>query len=554
MINGGNIKRGAILHICCAVTFLWFSANLQAQTKTYATVAVSNSNTDNPANATDSNLTTSADLKANCGVFGAGATTGEIIIEFGTPLAANATSYVKINTDENLLGSLAKGALGTLVGALLGSQEFTVEARNGTTVVLTGNSNAPATFATETLRIVQNVAGEYFIRLTPNAAYNRIRIVNRYVALIGLGGVKKMYVYDAYTISGSAACGEPLYTSTSATSIVNIGDAGVTNPLNVLTASTTDFSVLSVGLLGVGPSIEQSVYYEGPSNASDTFGIRLSASASLLTAGIAANVTVIASYQGAAVQTKTLSELLTLNALTMTGGAITTLYMTPGSPVDRITVRLSSFASVAQSLDFYGVTKTLSVPTITAYTAICSGSTISLIATVTTGTQVKWYTVASGGTAVATTNSGVAYVTPVLNSSTTYYAEQFSGSCTGVRIAVPVTVVVKPNAGSISGVQTVCNNTAPALLASVSADTGGTITYRWESSHDEVSWNVISGATATTYQPPGLAKSTFYRRVTIITASGISCESVPTSSIKVTTKNCIVYANPMVRQRMKNGA
>jgi hypothetical protein len=363
-----------------------------------------------------------------------------------------------------------------------------------------------------------------------------------------------MYVYDAYTISGSATCGEPVYTSTSATSIVNLGDAGVTNPLNVLTASTTDFSVLSVGLLGVGPSIEQAIYYEGPSNATDTFGVRLSASASLLSAGIAANVSVIASYQGTAVQTKTLTELLTLNALSMTGGAITTLYMTPGSPVDRITVRLSSFAGVAQSLNFYGVTKTLSVPGITAYTSICSGSIISLIATVTTGTQVKWYTVASGGTAVATTNSGVAYVTPVLNASTTYYAEQFSGSCTGVRIAVPVTVITKPAAGVIGGEQTVCLTRTPALITSTSADAGGTISYRWESSLDAVTWNAIPGEINVTYQPPVLLKSTFYRRITINTISGVGCESVPTSHIKVTTKNCMVYANPMVRQRVKNGA
>jgi hypothetical protein len=536
------------------VIFLCLSGSSKAQTKVYATVPVSNTNTDNPGNATDSNLLTKADVKATCGVAGFGATTGDIIIEFSTPLAANTTTFIKVATDEALLGSLIQGGLGTLVGALLGSQEFTVEARSGTTPILTGNSNTPADFATERLRVVQNSAGEFFIRITPNATYNRIRLVNRYVAVLGLNGTKRLYVYDAFTISGSATCGEPVYTSTSATSVVSLGDAGVTNAPNVLTASTSDFSVLNVGILGVGPSIEQTIYFEGSSQASDTFGVRLSASASLLTAGIASNVSVIASYQGAAVQTKTLAELITLNALTMTGGQVTTLYMSPGGLVDRITVRLSSVAGVAQSLNFYGVTKTLALPVISAYSAICSGNTIALTATVATGNQINWYTLPSGGTIVATTNSGVAFVTPALTSGTTYYAEQFSGSCTGVRIAVPITVISNPIAGVIAGDQTVCLTNMPALITSTSADSGGTISYRWESSLDEVLWTSIPSSNTTTYQPPVLPKSTFFRRITINTVSGVPCESVPTNNIKVTTKNCMVYANPMVRQRVKNGA
>lgn len=557
MITGGNIKTGYILHICCAVFFLLFSGSVQAQTKVYATAPVSNSNTVNPGFATDSNLTTRAELLANCGILGAGATTGEITVEFGTPLLPNTTTFVKVATQETLLSSLIQGGLGTLVAALLGSQEFTVQALNGTTPVLTGNSNTPANFATENLRVVQNVAGEYFIRITPNATYNRIKIVNRFVAILGLAASRSLYVYDAFTVSGSAVCGEPLYTSGSATGITVLTDAAIDNGQNVLTASTTDFSTLRMSLLGVGPSIEQTVYFEEASHASDVFAVRISADAALLSAGLSTNVSVIASYQGSTVQTRTLSQLLIANGITMTGGTITTLNMSPGALVDRITVRFSSFLStgvVPQRIFFYGVTKTLSVPGINTYSAICSGTTASLTATVTTGSQIRWYTVASGGSAVATTNSGVAFVTPVLNSNTTYYAEQFSGSCIGFRVAVPVIVVLKPSAGVIGGEQTVCLTRQPLLLTSVSADSGGTITYRWESSIDGVNWTSVPGAVAVTFQPPVLVKSTFFRRITINTASGINCESVPTANIKVTTKNCIVYANPMVRQRVKTGA
>ncbi|MFD2603151.1 immunoglobulin domain-containing protein [Flavobacterium suzhouense] len=529
-----------------------------AQTKVYASNAVTTTPTHvaSLSNSYDQNISTSAELSAYSGVaILGGAYTSDIELQFSSELPAYTTSLVKISADDPILGGLLGGALSSLLGTLLtGNQIFTVDVKNSLgNVVLTGDSSVANSFATAKLRVVINDAGDYFLRITPDQNYKSIKITNKLSVAIALGITKKLNVFEAYYISGSALCGEATYTSTSATSIVNIGDAGVTDPKNVLTASTTDFSVLSIGLLGVGPSIEQIVYFEGPSNASDTFGVRLSTSASLLSAGIASNVSVVASYQGAVVQTKTLAELITLNALTMTGGAITTLYMSPGSAVDRITVRLSSFAGVAQSLNFYGVTKTLSVPGINAYTAICSGSTVSLTATVTTGTQIRWYTVASGGTAVATTNSGVAFVTPVLTSNTTYYAEQFNGSCTGIRLAVPVTVVAKPIAGVIAGEQTICLNKQPASLSSVSADAGGTITYRWESSLDDVSWAVISGETGVTYQPPVLLKNTFYRRITINTQSGIICESTPTSSVKVTTKNCMVYANPMVRQRIKSG-
>lgn len=561
MIIGGYPISGNIVRLCCVMFFLYTAIAGYAQTKVYATSVTSSDNASAPlTNAYDGNLTTKVDVTAKSNTLVLAGYEGYIELQFSSPLPANTTSYIKITAEDNILQSLVGGSLGNLVAGLLGTvlagkHEFVVEAKlNNGSAVLSGNSATLGQFATERLRIVQNSAGEYFIRITPDQSYNRIKLTSKVgTALLNLGQTRVLSVYDAYYISGSALCSEPTYTSYSGTSIVSLTDSNVSNPEYVLTPSTTDFSVINVGLLGVGPSVEQTVYFEGPSNASDTFGVRLSTSASLLSAGIASNVSVIASYQGAAVQTKTLAELITLNALTMTGGAITTLYMSPGSAVDRITVRLSSFAGVAQSLNFYGVTKTLSVPGINAYTAICSGSTVSLTATVTTGTQIRWYTVASGGTAIATTNSGVAFITPVLTSNTTYYAEQFNGSCTGIRFAVPVTVVAKPIAGAIAGEQTICLNKQPTSLSSVSGDAGGTISYRWESSLDDVSWSVISGETGVTYQPPVLLKSTFYRRITINTQSGISCESLPTSSVKVTTKNCMVYANPMVRQRIKSG-
>ncbi|GAA4037145.1 hypothetical protein GCM10022409_22600 [Hymenobacter glaciei] len=59
--------------------------------------------------------------------------------------------------------------------------------------------------------------------------------------------------------------------------------------------------------------------------------------------------------------------------------------------------------------------------------AICSGSTATLTATASTGSSIRFFDVATGGTALATTTPG-SYTTSVLTASATYYAEAYSGS------------------------------------------------------------------------------------------------------------------------------
>jgi hypothetical protein len=58
--------------------------------------------------------------------------------------------------------------------------------------------------------------------------------------------------------------------------------------------------------------------------------------------------------------------------------------------------------------------------------AICAGSTATLTATASAGSSVRFFDVATGGTALATTTPG-SYTTPALTASTTYYAEAFTG-------------------------------------------------------------------------------------------------------------------------------
>jgi hypothetical protein len=71
-------------------------------------------------------------------------------------------------------------------------------------------------------------------------------------------------------------------------------------------------------------------------------------------------------------------------------------------------------------------------------------------------------------------------------------------------------------AGVISSNQTICSNTAPAALTSVSPatfPTTGTITYKWQSSNDGSSWTDISSTNTLDYTIPGTLSATkHYRR------------------------------------------
>ncbi|MFD2717920.1 beta strand repeat-containing protein, partial [Hymenobacter monticola] len=67
--------------------------------------------------------------------------------------------------------------------------------------------------------------------------------------------------------------------------------------------------------------------------------------------------------------------------------------------------------------------------------SVCAGGTASLSATVPAGISVRYFTTATGGTAVGTGNP---YVTPALTASTTYYAEAFASGAERVGKATSV--------------------------------------------------------------------------------------------------------------------
>ena len=79
--------------------------------------------------------------------------------------------------------------------------------------------------------------------------------------------------------------------------------------------------------------------------------------------------------------------------------------------------------------------------------SICAGSTATLTATTSAGSTARFYSAATGGTALATTSAG-SYTTPALAASTTYYAAAATGGAEAVGATAYTSTAQTPNTGS----------------------------------------------------------------------------------------------------------
>ncbi|WP_316819950.1 putative Ig domain-containing protein [Pedobacter gandavensis] len=156
----------------------------------------------------------------------------------------------------------------------------------------------------------------------------------------------------------------------------------------------------------------------------------------------------------------------------------------------------------------------------------CIGSSAVLsIASPQNGITYNWYSSATGGTALG---SGANFTTGPINSSTTFYAEAATATCTSdSRTAVVVTPAALPTApGSISGAtDPFCSGNTSVLRVN---NPDPALTYRW--------YNAESGGTqlaeGISFTTPVLAATTTYYVASINTLSG--CVSNTRTAVTVT--------------------
>ncbi len=117
----------------------------------------------------------------------------------------------------------------------------------------------------------------------------------------------------------------------------------------------------------------------------------------------------------------------------------------------------------------------------------------------------------SAGSSSATFNPGVLYAT------TKYRRRATDSGCSDVVYSDPITKTVRNqlSGGTIGSTQTICYNANLGSFSNIASASGGTgsFSYQWQQSTNGGStWNDISGATSSTYDPPALATTHRYRR------------------------------------------
>lgn len=164
-------------------------------------------------------------------------------------------------------------------------------------------------------------------------------------------------------------------------------------------------------------------------------------------------------------------------------------------------------------------------PTVSDVT-VCAGSNAILPATAPGGTY-QWYDAATGGNLLFT---GSVYITPPLNSKSTFYVQASSATCTGPRASVTVTVNPVP-AAPVSPGGTICAGNPVTLTVT----TGGG-SFRWYDS--SAAGNLLT--TGSSYTTPVLTKnSTYYVETTV--AGCTSMRAAVTASVIPVVQPAFTY-------------
>ncbi len=153
---------------------------------------------------------------------------------------------------------------------------------------------------------------------------------------------------------------------------------------------------------------------------------------------------------------------------------------------------------------------------VTTGAASCSPASLSLSATGGANGQYRWYTVLTGGTAIAGEVNST-YTTPSLSSTTNYYVALNDGTCESTRTLVTATINSIPTAPTVVSAAA-CGTSSLTLTAS-----GGTSgQYRWYTV--STGGTAISGEVNSTYATPAISATTDY----YVSVNNGTCESTRT--------------------------
>lgn len=150
----------------------------------------------------------------------------------------------------------------------------------------------------------------------------------------------------------------------------------------------------------------------------------------------------------------------------------------------------------------------------------CGVGSVTLTASGGSNGQYKWYTVASGGTAiVGEVNS--TYITPSLSATISYFVSLTVSSCESPRTSVTATINPLPTAPTTTG----ASACLPSATVTLNATGGSVGQYRWYTM--ATGGTAISGQTGSSFTSPALSATTTY----YVSIDNGTCESTRTSVV-----------------------
>jgi len=161
---------------------------------------------------------------------------------------------------------------------------------------------------------------------------------------------------------------------------------------------------------------------------------------------------------------------------------------------------------------------------------------VSTIATGGTGTfTYQWQKSIDNSTWTNITDANDPSYQPVATSQTTYFKRlTTSGSCgTLPTNTVTITVTTEVLVGTIGIDQTICYNSAPALLTTITGPSAGVVvnSQNWMKSEDATEWNDISTATTDTYQSGVLITTMYFRKKMVTAGNGTIYTNIVTITV-----------------------
>ncbi len=175
--------------------------------------------------------------------------------------------------------------------------------------------------------------------------------------------------------------------------------------------------------------------------------------------------------------------------------------------------------------------------------------TCSVTGTGTSGNTFKWYTVATGGTAISGQTASTLSNYPI-SATTTFYVSEYNGTCESARTPVTVTYSAPPTITAAASVNPVCSGSATSLTAT-SSNSG--YTYTWSNSAGTGATVSVSPTTATTYTVTGTDSSGGANNGCTTTASvSVTINAVP-SAITLTPSSAPTICNGSVQSIVASG-